>query len=719
MKLVFRLFLLLCVSSVVTAHAKPRVGLVLSGGGARGAAHIGILRYLEEQQIPIDVIAGTSMGAIVGGLYASGYSANEIEKITTEMDWTLKLTDNVPRQDRSIQRKRLEDIFSIPGYPGFSEGQIKLPSGAIQGQNIILELQRITHHVADISDFNKLPIPFHAIATNIVNGEMVLLDHGDLAVAMRASMGVPAVFAPIVIDGKFLVDGGVTNNLPMDVARQIGADLLIVIDIGSPLLDQSKVKSFLSITDQLTRMLTGRNSTEQLATLTTQDVLITPQLGDLTAGDFAKAAEAIAIGYKAAVAAAPELAKLKRTAGSHTAISKPQPSAMAVNKITLNNTSGLNDQLLNDLIKISSGDTLDLAVLEVDLTRIHGLGNFQHVGYSLIHRANGVDLDLTTIAKSWGPNYLHFGIEAQSEFENDLRANLIGGYTREEVTDKGAEWTSILGIGTDPNIETIWYQPLTYTRDWYFYSRAGYSDEVVSDFIGDEKISEFSLRQARIYTGIGYEFGPIANIQLGLSRTTGKLETQVGDPAIPDSEFDDGDISLLYLVDTRDDRDFPSRGSLVELQLSASRKNLGADENYQQWELSIAKFYAWDKHNLGLSTQLGGTNGFSNAGSVFRLGGYGQITGLRTDQLKGNYKGILSAIYYRRFDSIPVVNGFIGGIAEYGGAWDNRKDISTDSALFSLGAFVAAETPIGTLQLGTAFTDQGDSTIFSRIGRVF
>ena len=244
--------------------ARPTIGLVLAGGGARGAAHIGVLKYLEEQRIPVDLVTGTSFGAIVGGLYASGLSAIEIEELMLTMDWQRALVDDIPRADRSIRRKWREDTFSIPGSPGYGNGELKIPSGAIQGQNVILEMQKMTEHVSHITLFSELPRPFKAIATDIVTGEMVVLDHGELAVVMRASMGVPAVFSPIEIEGRLLVDGGVTNNLPVDIARDMGADILIVVDITTPMLDREHIGDIITITDQLTRLLVVNNTKQQI-----------------------------------------------------------------------------------------------------------------------------------------------------------------------------------------------------------------------------------------------------------------------------------------------------------------------------------------------------------------------------------------------------------------------------------------------------------------------
>ena len=717
MNYVLRLVLTVFLVLPVLVEARPKIGLVLSGGGARGTAHIGVLRYLEEQNIPIDVISATSMGAIVGGLYASGLSVDEIERITLQMDWTEKLIDNVPRQERSIQRKRIEDLFSIPGSLGFNDGEIKIPSGAIQGQNIILELQRITQHVSHITEFDQLPIPFIASTTNIVTGQMVLLDHGDLAIAMRASMGVPAIFAPILVEGELLVDGGITNNLPMDVARKMGADILIVVDISSPLLDKNEVGNLISITDQLTRMLTRVNTMQQIDTLASDDIFIVPEMGDISSADFDKAAQGIARGYTAAVESA-ALLKVLSVAGDHRAI-KPVAPQKKIMSITLDNTSGLNDEVINHLVKTTPGEILDLDQLESELTRVHGLGNFEQVGYRLAHVENGIDLGIEARSKSWGPNFLHFGIDAESEFSHDSRITLLLGYTREEVTDKGAEWTSFVGLGDEPTLQTLWYQPLSYKRDWFFLARAGLQDEVLSEYIEDEKVAEFSLSKVFGFAGIGYEFGSSANVVLGLSRTSGEAELVIGDPGLEDSEFEDGGVILRYLYDTRDDIDLPTRGLVLDLNLSASMDLLGADEEFQQWELLAGKFFSWGHHSLGLGVTLGGTSGVGNVDSVFRLGGWGKITGLLPDQLKGNYKGIVTAVYYRRYGDISIFDGFIGSILEYGGAWDDRADISTENSIFSAGVFIGADTPIGVLQIGAAATDEGDTIFFSRIGRVF
>ena len=226
---------------VTSAERRPTIGLVLSGGGARGGAHLGVLRALEELNVPVDVIAGTSIGAIIGGLYASGMSVDEIEHVIETIDWDAAFLGDTPRELMSFRRKRDDDLFLVEQKPGLNDGQLTLPLGIVQGQVIDLILIEQTLPVAHIRDFDELPIPFRAVSTDITTGEAVVLGSGNLAEAIRASMSVPAVLAPIDIDGRLLVDGGIAMNLPIEVARQMGAEVIIAVDISAPLFRREQL----------------------------------------------------------------------------------------------------------------------------------------------------------------------------------------------------------------------------------------------------------------------------------------------------------------------------------------------------------------------------------------------------------------------------------------------------------------------------------------------
>src|SRR5215472_14190933 len=289
------------------AHHRPRIGLVLSGGGARGTAHIGVLKVLEQMHVPIDAIAGTSMGAVVGGLYASGLSARDIEKIMTSINWQDAFRDRPPREDLDLRRKQEDETFLVKYHLGVRDGHIVVPKGLIQGQKLTETLRRLTLPVARMSDFDELPTPFRAVATDLESGDSVVMGSGDLTSAMRASLSAPGVFAPVEREGRLLVDGGVADNLPVDIARSMGVDVLIVVDVGSPLVPRQELTSAPVISNQMLSILIKRNAQAQLAALGSRDILIRPELGNASAFDFGNVARVIGVGEKAARGSAAQL----------------------------------------------------------------------------------------------------------------------------------------------------------------------------------------------------------------------------------------------------------------------------------------------------------------------------------------------------------------------------------------------------------------------------
>jgi len=248
----------------VVAEARPKIGLALGGGGARGAAHVGVLRVLEEMHVPVDYVAGTSMGAVVGGLYASGMSPDEIESALTQIDWNDTLTDRTQYKDLPFRRKEDENRYLTSFEAGLRGRRLTLPSGLQSAQKVRFLLQSNLIDVAHIHDFSELPIPFKAVAADIETGEAVVLDHGDLSEAIRASMSIPGVFSPIEIDGRMLVDGGIADNVPVDVVRAMGADVVIAVDVGGPLLKREQMGSMFAVTSQVLTILTRRNADLQL-----------------------------------------------------------------------------------------------------------------------------------------------------------------------------------------------------------------------------------------------------------------------------------------------------------------------------------------------------------------------------------------------------------------------------------------------------------------------
>src|ERR1700728_2789494 len=279
---------------------RPRICLVLSGGGARGMAHIGVLKVLEELKIPIACIAGTSMGAVVGGLYASGMTAAQIETTMRSVDWQEAFRDAPPRRDLAFRRKQDDRNFLVRLPLGLKHGKILLPKGFIQGQKLQETLRQLTLPFSKSTDFDLLPTPFRAVATDLETGNAVVMGEGDLSIAMRASVSAPGVFAPVETQGRVLVDGGLAENLPIDVARAMHADILIVSDVSFPLQPRSALDSALSISNQMLAILVRKDSDRQRASLGPQDILIEPNLGPATATDFTASNSVITRGEDAA-----------------------------------------------------------------------------------------------------------------------------------------------------------------------------------------------------------------------------------------------------------------------------------------------------------------------------------------------------------------------------------------------------------------------------------
>ncbi len=342
------------------ANSRPRIGLVLGGGGARGAAHIGVLKVLEELRIPVDYVAGTSMGSIVGGLYATGMSPEEIETEVLAMDWDDLFNDYPSREELSFRRKRDDDFYAFKAKPGFNAGKVELPLAFIRGQKMDLALNRLTLPMVEVTAFDHLPIPFRAVATDIETGKEVVLGSGSLAKSIRASMAVPAAFDPVEIDGRLLVDGGLANNVPVSVARDMGAEVLIVVDVGSGLFSRDEIGNALAVTGQLANFLFTLNTEQQMKLLGPRDVLMRPQLGDIGGGSFDRAAEAIGPGEDAARAASDALRRYSVSEAEfarHLERRKQrQPGAPVVDYLRVDNHSRVGDSVIAARISAQPGE---------------------------------------------------------------------------------------------------------------------------------------------------------------------------------------------------------------------------------------------------------------------------------------------------------------------------------------------------------------------------
>ena len=370
---------------------RPRICVVLSGGGARGIAHIGVLKVLEDLKIPIDCIAGTSMGAVVGGLYASGMSAREIETTMRSVDWQEAFRDTPPRRDLAFRRKQDDRNFLVRLPLGLKHGQLLLPKGFIQGQKLQETLRQLTLQFNDSTDFDKLPTAFRAVATDLESGAAVLLDKGDLAIAMRASISAPGVFAPVDYQGRLLVDGGLAENLPINVARAMNADILIVSDVSFPLQARAQLDSALSISNQMLAILVRKDSDRQRSSLSPQDVLIEPVLGSATSTDFTTTQGTILRGQEAARRAADRLASLGVGDADYHAYQARRearvPGLSPIEFVRVDQESKRYEKTIMAEMQPLIGKPFSVDQVGSRITKLYGLGNFETLG--LQPRRNG------------------------------------------------------------------------------------------------------------------------------------------------------------------------------------------------------------------------------------------------------------------------------------------------------------------------------------------
>ncbi len=376
--------------AVASDESRPKIGLVLAGGGAKGAAHIGVLKALEEMHIPIDYITGTSMGAYVGGLYASGMSADEIEAFIDTVDWNSGFVDKVERSERQIRDKEYEDRYQIGTDIGFSFTELKAPKGFVQGQTMAKILRTTSDNIPYLNSFDELPIPFRAVATDIEKLEPVILDKGNLAEAMMASMSVPGALPPAEYDGRLLVDGGVVNNMPVDVVREMGADIVIAVDIGSDYLEADDISSYLSVMGQLTNFMVKNSTKQQEKLLDEQDILLAPHVGKMETAEFDKMPFAYGKGYDIAYEKHKALDKLVLSDKKYQEYLKEKElkastllrgEDLYVNKITIKNDSLYTESMLLDRLNLEEGRSYSADELEEHIRDLYVIDRFERVDY--------------------------------------------------------------------------------------------------------------------------------------------------------------------------------------------------------------------------------------------------------------------------------------------------------------------------------------------------
>ncbi len=710
--------------SAANDPGRPRVGLALSGGGARGAAHIGVLRVLEEMRIPVDYVAGTSMGAIIGGLYASGMSADEIEKALAAIDWSDIFDDSPPRVSLSVRRKTDGDRFLLDKQAGVRNGALSLPTGIITGQKLYLELRKLTLDAGDATDFGALPIPFRCVATDIADGQPVVLSAGDLAAAIRASMAVPAVFAPVDLGGARLVDGGISNNMPIDIVREMGAEVVIAVDVSTPLLGKGEIDSVVAVAEQLSTILTRLNTERQLASLTPGDFLITPDLEDFGSAAFEAALQVVDRGRESALEQAEGLGRLsldEEGYRKHLA-ARPDlpPMVERLAFVEIENRSTVKDSVIRSRLGVNPGDLVDITSIESGIASIYGLDIFESVTYSLESGEQGTGLMVTAGEKPWGPDYLQLGLEFDTDLRSGGDATISLGHIRLPTNDRGGEWRSVLRVGQDAGLVTELYQPFDQSSPWFTQAAGLFREETYRIEAQGGSDSENQLQQIGGLLSLGRNFGSHTEIRLDYRRFAARVRTRTGLP-IDEDEFDGGELSLAANRDTLDSRAFPRHGHSFRAGALVSRRDLGADAEFDQFEVDYLGITTHGPHSwrLGLGLMASDATDPVPITNQGRLGGLFRLPGYRRDELRGPNLALVRAGYMR---TIPLPIGLdvhAGFNLQAGNVFEEREDIESSALLWSGAAWFGSTTPLGPVYFGYGVSEDSQRSLYILLGAQF
>jgi NTE family protein len=708
---------------------RPRIGLVLSGGGARGAAHIGVIRALEQMHVPIDAVAGTSMGAVVGGLYAAGLSGDEIAGVFRSLDWQDLLRDRAPRKDLVYRRKQDDRSFLATGGLGIrADDGLVLPLGLVQGQKITQVLRNATMSVADVQDFDKLPTPFRGLATDLESGEPVVLRSGDLATVLRASMSAPGVFAPVEIDGRLLVDGGLVDNLPVDLAREMGVDVVIAVDVSFPLARRSGLQSPLDVTNQMIAIMVRRGTEASRATLKPGDVLVEPELGRMTSIDFTKMPQVLIAGEKAAQKQQPRLAELALPPDAYAAYLAGRSRAADSNVQVAFVRPGPHSE--QDAARIAAvfgdlaGKPLDTKALQERAYGQYGLDRYEAVDYRVVRDDGERGLEIDLRRKSWGPNFLRIGMSIESDYEGGTYANAGARLLMTGVNRLDGELLFDTQLGEDPHFRTELFQPLSLSTEFFVAPAFHYDLETLQIVQDGHRLAQYRVRDTQFLLAVGAELSNWGEVRLGLRRGNGSSKVMVGEPVVPDETYDLGAAYFEFGYDKLDSAYFPRHGQAFHASWQSESEALGASANADIVEANWIFARSLDRNSLVLSMAGGSAldNRVVSPSELFTLGGFLNLSGLPQDALIGTQYAIARTILYRRISrggtGLFEFPAYIGASFEAGNVWQTRSDVNFGDLKYGGSAFLAAETPFGPLYLAAGFAE-GDAAFYLLLGKTF
>ena len=666
------------------------------------------------------------MGSIVGGLYATGMSPQEMEDALATMDWDASFEDSVPRKEMPFRRKFDESSFLTKLTIGIQDGHTALPTGLVEGQKLNFILRQLTLPSATVDDFDKLSIPFRATATDVASGEGIVLKRGNVADAMRASMAFPGLFSPVELEGRLLVDGGVAENFPVETARKAGAEVLVAVNIGTPPAGKEKLTSLVKIINQVTNAATARNVRLSKAAIGPQDVFIEPDLGDISFIDFKRVRDAVAAGEKSARAQIEELRKFSVPEAEYRAWrertrSKPYVP-FQISSIELVNPSPVSNEIVMSHVKTKPGP-LDMKLLEEDLASINSIGEFDLVDFRIVPRDASNVLQIVIKDRAWGRTSARFGINLNSDFKGNNGFELLASVSSTSVNRLGAEWRVVAGVGEITMISGEFFQPVKVSSPFFVSGVASWQTQ--TPLVPEEGLGTVGIQIKQ------YMWGAVAGVgdgkfwELRGGAQLGHLWT---DPttteAFQPESVSRGAVVARLTVDSRDNVPFPTRGIALRATMDWETPTLGADESTRKL------------HGIGTGAFSFGKNVFqllATGGSpvktdlpyydAFKLGGFRRLSGYRQDELMGPYMAFGSVTFLREINRFKtsIIGGayYLGMTLEAGNTWKNGSDVSLSDLRYAGSVFVGIDSPLGPVYVAYGMAEGGRRALSFQLGVAF
>jgi NTE family protein len=717
--------------TTAAASGRPKIGLVLAGGGAKGGAHVGVLKVLEELRVPVDCIAGTSMGALIGAGYASGIPAAELNEFLVGIDWKRVVGGLGQRDLQPIEQKKAGVTYSNNLELGLKDGHIVPPAGLVNTAGIEDLLRTYVARSRMQADFDRLPIPYRAVATDMVSGQMVVLGEGDLATAMRASMAIPGAFAPVVTDKYILSDGGMVRNIPVDVARDLCADVVIVVDLVEPAVKPEKLQSATALMSRSTDVMIQANEQLQLQTLTDRDILIPVHMGDIGTADFERVPETVPLGEAAARQVADRLAALgvprEQYQAWRTKITTPQEIEARLAEVKYTGLEQVNPEFLEDRAQVKAGDVVDTAAISAEAQRMSALQDFESVEYRLTGDQDSPTLEWLPKEKSIGPNYLKFDLGMYASEGGDLAFVLYGKHTRTWLNPRGAEWRNEVQLGYENLLSTSLYQPLDVSHRFFAEPMLQWSRTREDMYIDGDRVAVYEFSDTGAGVDLGVNISNRSQARLGYRYTHRKTDIDTGSPLLPEAAYDDAGLAFLATYDSRDTPFNATRGLAAAVEYLQSDESLGAERDWERAELGLGMALPLRRDVVWL-TLAGGSDLGSDLppDRFFTLGGPGSLPGYELGELRASNYWSASGSYLWKIKDIMSIRGhsLYAGVRLQAVQTYDRLDLDgedvilvDDDPVYGGSIYLTGRTLVGPLTVGVGFTSEDAWSLWLAVGR--